>query len=128
MAVGRSIFMVVFTPLTSYALPLSLLLKILFSKKIELLVSKLKNIHISCLQCRLYFATWQTLCQWRFLWFISTDNYLSLSSQRMTFLKRKQNEKLRLENSSRPVRTILHKRAELSLRTDADRHGLNERN
>ena len=34
MAMGRSVFMVVFTPLTSYALPFSFLLNILFYKKI----------------------------------------------------------------------------------------------
>ena len=34
MAMGRLVFMVVFTPLTSYALPFSLLLNILFYKKI----------------------------------------------------------------------------------------------
>ena len=34
MAVGRLIFMVVFTPLTSYASPFSLLFKTLFYKKI----------------------------------------------------------------------------------------------
>ena len=33
MAMGRLVFMVVFTPLTSYALPFSLLLNILFHKK-----------------------------------------------------------------------------------------------
>ena len=35
-----------FTPLTSYALPFSLSLNILFYKKFELLVSNLKSIHI----------------------------------------------------------------------------------
>ena len=34
MAMGRLVFMVVFTPLTSYALPFSLLFNILFYKKI----------------------------------------------------------------------------------------------
>ena len=53
MAMGRLVFMVVFTPLTSYALPFSLLLNILFYKKLELLVSNLENIHIDCIQYRL---------------------------------------------------------------------------
>ena len=53
MAMGRLVFTAVFTPITSYALPFSLLLKISFYKKFELLVSNLKNIHVNCIQYRL---------------------------------------------------------------------------
>ena len=53
MAMGRIVFMVVFAPLTSFALPFSLLLNILFYKKNELLVSNFENIHIDYKQCRL---------------------------------------------------------------------------
>ena len=45
MAIGKLVFTVVFTPLTSYALPFSLLLNILFYK-FELLVPNLENIDI----------------------------------------------------------------------------------
>ena len=53
MAVGRLIFMVVFTPLTSYASPSHFYLGYYSAKQFELLVSKLKNIHIDCVQYRL---------------------------------------------------------------------------
>ena len=50
MPMGRLVYMVLFTPLTSYALPFSLLLNILFyKKKLELLVFNLENIHIDCI-------------------------------------------------------------------------------
>ena len=54
MPMGRLVYMVLFTPLTSYALPFSLLLNILFyKKKLELLVSNLENIHIDCILGRI---------------------------------------------------------------------------
>ena len=132
MAIGKLVFTVVFTPLTSYALPFSLLLNILFYKKNlscwypiwKISISIKNNVGFSLLLGR--------ICV--------NEDFYHLLAQIITFnivLKSDMFEKKTkweittwkiIRARAEFTRTLLDRRAKLSLRRDTDRHGVKERN
>ena len=132
MPMGRLVYMVLFTPLTSYALPFSLLLNILFCKKIGVVGIQFEKISISIVYNIGFSLLPGRICV--------NEDFHDLLAQVITFYiflksdmfeKKKEWQKTTwkfIQAHAEFMRTLPNKRAELSLGRDTHRQGVKERN